>query len=172
LAGEEQNRFSYLSGFRLIPDAAPLPLVTTSRGTRVSVCAGHTGYVRAPVRLRHVRRISHARSSPWWRILDILKPPGNGTAKPVSIVYSLPLAPTITVEQISPHGWTLRVQDGRIMTGTFAARGVAGEWKAEPGWLSRSYGERAPTVVLRFRGQVLPRVRQAALLLSIAAGDQ
>jgi Heparinase II/III-like protein/Heparinase II/III N-terminus len=171
LAGAEQNRFSYLSGFRLIPDAAALLPVIRTRGNRVSVCAGHTGYQRSPIRLRHRRRIAHTDGTPSWRVLDIIAPPGDGIANPVSIVYSLPLAPTVKVEQVGPASWRLRVNEERKLTGTLRTRGIAGEWKAEDGWLSRCYGERSPTVFLRFRGRMLPQVRRAALLLSLEARD-
>jgi hypothetical protein len=172
LENAEQNRFSFLSGFRLIPDARPLPMIKRQRGNRMTISSGHTGYERAPIRIRHCRRIIHQPGSPRWSVLDLLSPSRDEYVKPVSIVYTLPLAPGIAIEEVKGQDWRVRTPGGTFLSAETRCRGVEGEWNVEEGWISRTYGDRSPSVVLRFRGWVLPGRRRPAMLLTLKIHDR
>jgi hypothetical protein len=146
----EQNRFSHISLFRLIPDARPTALELRSRPGRRAMTGAHTGYERAPLHLRHQRRVS-LRSAGHCVLLDRLIPTRRDRAGAHDLVLSLPLAPGLEGE-VQADGWTVETRGYRL-TGTTRGRGVSGAWVRETGWVSQEYGEREPATVLRFRGR-------------------
>ena len=157
LADAEQNRLSHISTFRLIPDARPLGPSARLRGDRTLVTGAHTGYDRAPIRLRHQRRISHRAGTRRWEILDVvhcLRAWPRSRAE--SVVFTLPLAPGVTVRQVTPSGWELATCSGTVLRGEVHCRGIVGGWMVEDGWVAPNYGERVATPFLRLRGRLLP----------------
>ena len=164
LADAEQNRLSRISTFRLIPDARPLGPAARLRGNRTIVAGAHTGYDRAPIRLRHQRRISHRPGTRRWEVLDVVHSlrPGPRPRRE-SVVFTLPLAPGVTVRQVTPSGWELATRTGTVLRGEVRVRGIIGEWKVEDGWVSPNYGERVATMFLRYRGSLLPSWRRGVI---------
>ena len=164
VGGMEQNRFSHISTFRLIPDARPVALALERRGGRRVLQGAHTGYERRPLRLRHERRVGHRPGGPWI-ILDRLVPLWPRSTGEHGITFSLPLAPGIEAE-VGRDGWTMTM-DGYRITGSTRARGVTGSWAVDEGWVSREYGEREVSTVIRFRGHTLSSHRCPVLRTEI-----
>lgn len=160
----EQNRFSHISLFRLIPDARPEEFALRTRPGRMDLSGAHTGYERAPLHLRHQRRVS-LRPGGRCIVLDRLAPTRSDRAGAHELVLSLPLAPGLDGD-VRADGWT--VETGRYrLTGVTRGRGVSGAWSRETGWVSQEYGERDPATVIRFRGRTRPSHRCPVLRTEI-----
>lgn len=165
IAGAEQNRFSLISGFRLVPDAEPVDVRLREPGGGLAVLAGgHSGYTRRGIGLFHQRRIAHKRGSRRWVVLDVIRRVRyRMSAVPTSFVFTLPLAPDVVLETLEPGRWVIRTVVGTRVLGTALFRGLAGEWKVQEGWVSSNYATKRRTLFLRFHGVLKPAAHLHAL---------
>ena len=158
LDGEEQNRFSLISVFRLIPDARPEPWRIRAPGGSVVLASAHTGYERRPLGLRHERRILHRSGTGDWVILDCITATSRRSRhREVSFAFALPFAPRIQLVAAGQHDWRMALPGGGHLVGTTTYRHGTGRWEQDDGWYSRAYGSRERIVRLRLTGTLRPR---------------
>lgn len=174
LGGEEQNRYSLTSAFRLWPDATPSPwrIRTTPSGLHTA-SASHSGYERSPLRLRHSRRFAHRSPGPRWVVLDWVRRSRGSLhpLPPVPFVLTLPLAPRVEIGALSAVAWTIRTPLGRALHGQTSLSKAEGEWHVEEGWYAPAYGSRIHTNFLRLRGILSQGARTHSLRTVIHVAD-
>jgi uncharacterized heparinase superfamily protein len=142
--GVEQNTTNADLPFIMGNEARPVVLSWETDETRDSLAAEHYGYKRLADPVTHRRTITFEKADKYWLVEDGFT--GRGKHLYSSALH---LAPGITCEPVD--GDTVKLTASDSGTSLLIRRlGPPGDRQIEPAYISRSYGHREPSSILRW----------------------
>ncbi|MEO7539055.1 MAG: alginate lyase family protein [Pyrinomonadaceae bacterium] len=162
--GVEQNSMSVDLPFLLGNEAKPRVLTWETSGAYDRVVAEHDGYARLPQPVRHRRSVEFNKADRYWQIEDWLEGEGEH-----DVSFGFHLAPGIDLLSSYDDVLCIGDEDGRKIL--ISSEGIEVKPSIEPAFVSRNYGHKEPSKILKWELKVAMPLNVQFILMPTGPAD-